>query len=317
MLENHIRLSGRTGVRKRTMEWIVRATEEDRRDWLASAPVCTTLGRRGISHVGVACAIHPYEVKRPSLNGMFVMACVAGQGEVLLENRWRKFGAGTACLAPPRAPNAYRCTHEGAWEFVWVRYLQPPARRPIVVTSAPLLAAFDGRPLWAAVLGLHHEAHGSAQPAIMDRWVDLIEDYVRRFTQPWREDERLRRLWEEVARDLSREWTIAELASINGMSDEQLRRLCLKALGRTPRAQLTWMRMERAAERISASGEKLEAIAREVGYDSVFSFSNTFQRLFGRRPSEYRTAADPKERWAKPTASIRKTTPLARRKQTR
>ena len=50
--------------------------------------------------------------------------------------------------------------------------------------------------------------------------------------------------------------------------------------------------MERAAERISISQEKLEAIAREVGYDSVFSFSNTFQRFFGRRPSEYRNTLE-------------------------
>ncbi|HTD65907.1 MAG TPA: helix-turn-helix transcriptional regulator [Candidatus Limnocylindria bacterium] len=288
MPQNHIHLSKQTAGSFRTQEWIVRASAEDRRDWLRDTPVCRALVRRGISHAGVAHAAYPYEVTRPSLSGMFVMACVDGAGEVLLDNRWRRFSAGQACLAPPYAPNAYRCISGCRWEFVWVRYVQPPSRRPIVFAAAPLLAAFDGEALRAAVLGLHHEAASVALPAALDQWVDLIETYVRRFTQPWREDDRLHHLWEDVAADLARHWTVNELAARAGLSDEQLRRLCLRTLGRSPRQQLTWMRMERAGAQIAVGTEKLETIAREVGYDSVFSFSNTFHRLLGCRPSEYR-----------------------------
>lgn len=288
MPQNHIHLSEHTVSGSGTREWMVRGNADDRRDWLHSAPVCAALARRGISHVGVADARHPYEVVRPRLSGMFVMASVGGVGEVLLDNRWRKFAAGQACLAPPHAPNAYRAIAGHRWEFVWVRYILPPSRRPLVFAAAPLLAAFDGEPLRAAVLGLHHEARGAAAAAVLDQWVGLIETYVRRFTQPWREDDRLHQLWEEVAADLASEWTVGKLAARAGLSPEQLRRLCLRTLGRSPRQQLTWMRMERAAEMIAAGTGKVEAIARAVGYESVFSFSNTFLRLFDCRPSAYR-----------------------------
>jgi AraC-like DNA-binding protein len=288
MPTTHIHLSEQTIGNDGTHEWMVRASASDRRGWLRKAPLCPALARRGISHVGAARAVHPYQVTRPRLSGMFVMACVGGAGEVLLDNRWRRFTSGHACLAPPFAPNAYRCVPGSAWEIVWVRYIQPPRQRPLVFAAAPLLAAFDGEPLRAAVLGLHHEARSEAIPAVLDQWVCLIETYVRRFTQPWREDDRLRRLWEDVTADLAHAWTVDRLAAHAGLSTEQLRRLCLHTLGRSPRQQLIWMRMERAAAQLASGADKVESIARDVGYESVFSFSNTFHRLLGCRPSEYR-----------------------------
>lgn len=288
MLQNHIHLSEHTEGGAGTREWIVRARADDRRSWLKQAPVCAQLARRGISHVGMAVAVHPYAVTRPSLNGLFVMACVNGEGEVLLDNRWRRCTEGQACLAPAHAPNAYRCVPGRRWEFVWVRYVQPPARRPLVRAAAPLLAAFNGQALGAAVMGLYFEAHGVGTPALLDQWVGLIETYVRRFTQPWREDDRLHGLWESVAAELGRHWSVKEMAGLAGISVEQLRRLCLQTLGRSPRQQLTWMRMERAAARLAGSSEKVDTIARAVGYESMFSFSNAFLRLLGRRPSAYR-----------------------------
>jgi AraC-like DNA-binding protein len=288
MRGNHIHLSEQTVGSAATREWIVRASKTEQREWFQDAPVCSALGRRGIAHVGVAHARHPYEVARPRLSGMFVMACVDGAGEVLLDNRWRRFRSGQACLAPPFAPNAYRCVPGVRWEFAWVRYVQLATRRPLICAPAPLLAAFDGQSLRSAVLGLYHEARGAASPAALEQWVNLIEMYVGRFTHAWREDDRLHHLWETVAADLARNWTVAELAAQARLSGEQLRRLCLRTLGRSPRQQLTWMRMERAAAQISSGREKIEVVARAVGYESVFSFSNTFHRLLGHRPSEYR-----------------------------
>jgi AraC-like DNA-binding protein len=288
MRGNHIHLSEQTVGSAATREWIVRADRAEQRAWLRNAPVCSALALRGIAHVGVASATHPYEVARPKLSGMFVMACVGGSGEVLLENRWRKFRRGQACLAPPFVPNAYRCVPGVRWEIVWVRYVQPPTRRPAVSAAAPLLAAFDGEPLRAAVLGLYHEARSTAQPAAVEQWVNVIEMYVARFTHAWREDHRLHQLWEAVDADLAHDWTVAQLAAHAGLSAEQLRRLCVRTLGRSPRQQLTWMRMQRAAAQIATGTEKMEAVARAVGYESVFSFSNTFYRLLGHRPSAYR-----------------------------
>jgi AraC-like DNA-binding protein len=37
------------------------------------------------------------------------------------------------------------------------------------------------------------------------------------------------------------------------------------------------------------TGEKIEDIAQQVGYQNPFAFSNTFKRMTGFRPSQFRT----------------------------
>lgn len=271
-----------------TREQVVRASADDRRAWLVDAPVCTALSRHHIAHVGVAEARHPYRVVRRDLSGTFMMACCRGEGRVWLDGRWQKFGAGQACIAPPHAVHAYGTVPGRTWDFVWVRYREPEGRRPIVTASSPVLAAFDGQALRAAAEGLHHEAGGAAEPAQLERWVELIEAYVRKFTHPWREDDRLHRLWAAVEADLTAAWSVEQLARRAGLSSQQLRRLCVQHLGRKPAEQLAWLRIRRAATLLGTSREKVATVARAVGYQSAFAFSSTFRRLTGCRPSEYR-----------------------------
>ncbi|MCI0541052.1 MAG: AraC family ligand binding domain-containing protein [Verrucomicrobiales bacterium] len=168
-----------------TTERVVRASRADARDWLADAPVCVMLARHGIVHVGVAEVTHPYEVRRPDLSGTFMMVCSAGEGRVWLEGKWWPMRANAACLAPPHAFHAYRAVPRKAWSIAWVRYQEPDGALPIVNARAPVVAAFDGGPLAAAIVGLHREASGTASPAAMQLWVDLIQHYARTFAEPW------------------------------------------------------------------------------------------------------------------------------------
>lgn len=274
-----------------TTERVVRASQADARDWLADAPVCASLVRHGIVHVGAAAAAHPYSVKRPDLSGTFVMVCTGGEGRVWLEGRWQPMRAGMACLAPPHAFHAYRAVPRKAWRIAWVRYQEPEGTLPIVNTRAPVLAEFDGAPLTAAIEGLHAEASSTASPAAMQMWADLIQHYARTFAAPWRTDDRLREMWQAVMQDLAADWSLPKLAAQAGMSAKHLRRLCQHSLGRTPAQQVTSLRLQCAATLLITTQDKVEAIARSVGYASLFTFSHTFQRFTGCRPSAYRSAA--------------------------
>jgi len=288
MMPDEVPLTETNTAGRGSRELIVRASADDRREWLADAPIVAALARRHIVHVGVADARHPYKVVRRDLSGTFLMACCEGAGRVWLDGRWQRFSEGQACVAPPHAVHAYGSIPGQRWEFVWVRYQEPAGRRPIVAASSPLLVAFEGRPLRAAVVGLFHEAGGAGEAAQLDRWVELIEAYVRGFTHPWRKDDRLHRLWETVAADLAAEWSVEKLAREVGLSSQQLRRLCVQQLGRKPAEQLAWLRVRQAAALLANGREKIETVARAVGYRSAFTFSKTFRRFTGSRPSEYR-----------------------------
>jgi AraC-like DNA-binding protein len=196
--------------------------------------------------------------------------------------------SGMACLAPPHAFHSYRAVPRKEWSIAWVRYQEPDGALPIVNARAPVLTAFDGGPLSAAIEGLHREACGSASPASLQLWVDLIQHYARTFAEPWRNDDRLRAVWQAVIHDLSAEWPVAKLATLAGMSVKHFRRLCQQTLGRTPAQHATALRLQYAALLLTTTSEKVESIARQVGYHSLFTFSHTFKKFTGSRPSEYR-----------------------------
>ncbi len=132
-------------------------------------------------------------------------------------------------------------------------------------------------------------ARGGGGPAAIHHWVELIQTYVLRFAQPWHVDDRLWQVWEKVAGNLSEEWTLSRLAHEAHLSGEHLRRLCHQQLGRSPMHQVIYLRMRKAAELLTSTGDKVETIAGTVGYQNPFVFSTTFKKWIGWRPSEHRT----------------------------
>jgi AraC-like DNA-binding protein len=281
-MEKEIRLA-------ETIEQVVRASHADTREWLVDAPVCVSLARHGIVHVGLADIRHPYSVRRPDLSGTFVMMCISGEGRVWLEGDWKPLLPGMACLAPPHAFHAYRSVPKKPLSIAWVRYQEAEGAMPIVNARAPVLAPFDGSPFEAAVQGLYCEAAGTASPAAMQLWVDLIQHYARTFAEPWRTDDRLRVVWQTVGADLAGDWTLENLAKLAGLSPKHLTRICQQSLGRTPARQVTALRLQHAANLLTTTSDKVESIAAQVGYKSLFTFSHTFKKFTGSRPSEYRS----------------------------
>lgn len=274
----------------RTRQTVVRMSTVDSRDWLQGAPVCETLRQHRIAHLGICEAQAPYRIVRMKQSGTFFMACFAGEGRVLVDGRWQVCRAGMACLLPPHLLNAFHAVPGKPWDFVWVRYESVPEKRPIVSASSPVLAKFSAEPLRLAALGLHADCL-AGQPATLHHWVELVQSYVRQFAQPWQMDERLSSLWEKVARQPELDWTSARLAALAHMSEEHLRRLTTRQLGRPPMRHVTWLRMRHAAELLATTDEKINSVAQAVGYQNAFVFSTTFKRWIGWRPSEHRMKA--------------------------
>ena len=236
-------------------------------------------------------AVHPFEVVRNRQSGTFMLACFEGEGGVWIDGRWVTIGPGQACLQPPFIRNALKCPAAGRWRFAWVRYEDACGRAPMVSALSPILGSFEPAGLLTAIRGLHAESAGAGAPAALHHWSQLIQHYVLRFARPHEPDSRLWRLWQRVSGDLARPWTLTEMAAIACVSEEHLRRLCKREIGRSPKQHLIFLRLQEAAGLLSTTDEKVEVIARAVGFESAYTFSNTFKRWIGWRPSEHRTKA--------------------------
>ncbi len=267
---------------------VVQSHLEENVDWLKDAPVCELLSQYHINHAGIMQAEFPLEITRKEQSGTFMLACFSGEGRVLADGRWIKIKAGEACLLPPFVTNAIKCTPDQPWGFCWVRYIESRNATPIVTEISPVRGDFKATPMLMAIRGLITESTNQTVPAIQHHWVELIHNYVLRFAQPHQEDDRLWKLWKIVEQNLDYEWTLSQLAKSACLSDEHLRRLCKKQLGRSPVQHLTFLRMQQACHLLATTNDKVDFIASSVGYINGSNFSNAFTKWVGLRPSEYR-----------------------------
>lgn len=258
------------------------------RGWLSEMPQCPLLSGYSIAHTGIMDARKPYEIVRMDQSGTFMLACLEGEGVVLVDGAWKAICTGQACLLPPFVMNSLKCTGDKRWRFAWVRYEESRDAKPIVSSISPVTGSFDGSPLEAAITGLFSEAKASNDPASLQQWCALVNHYVMDFAGPSHLDERLWRLWSRVEKEPAHHWTLEGLSEIACLSSEHLRRLCLREIGRSPMRHLTFIRLQLAVRMLSSTGEKIETIARSVGFATIHSFSNAFKERFGRPPSDFR-----------------------------
>jgi AraC-like DNA-binding protein len=203
-------------------------------------------------------------------------------------------------VAPPHSLHAYRAVPRKPWTIAWVRYadadLDRPGRRggggsaaANLTNRAPALERFDGAGLGAAIAGLHREASAAgAAPAAMELWAQLVEHYAQSFLARFRGDDRLLPVWRDVSARLGEQWSLARLARLASLSTKQFARLTREMVGRSPSRHVAWLRLQRASHLLATTDDKVEAVARAVGYRSLFTFSRQFQRFTGHRPSTYR-----------------------------
>lgn len=87
--------------------------------------------------------------------------------------------------------------------------------------------------------------------------------------------------------DLSRAWTIDELAAIGAMSRTTLATRFKTIVGVPPMAYLTSLRMLKAVKRLGEPGTRTSQVAVEVGYESEAAFNAAFKRVLGMPPRRY------------------------------
>ena len=105
-----------------------------------------------------------------------------------------------------------------------------------------------------------------------------------------REDQgrRVGMLMGAIRADLPRAWTVSQMAAILGVSDTQLRRICARQLGATPRQLLCGIRLQAAALLLRDPGLRVKEIQAKVGITDASHFCRDFRDRFGVSPTEYR-----------------------------
>jgi AraC-like DNA-binding protein len=90
-----------------------------------------------------------------------------------------------------------------------------------------------------------------------------------------------------ILSDLTRQYSVPELASKVGMSQSAFARQFKETTGESPYRFIKQQRLERACVCLIEEGKSVSDTAMEVGYSSLSHFINEFKRHFGVTPGQY------------------------------
>jgi len=97
----------------------------------------------------------------------------------------------------------------------------------------------------------------------------------------------LARALQAIHADVRASWTVAELASISGMSRSAFSARFGEAMGCAPIEYLAGWRMALAKEALVRGAKSLDRIADEIGYESASAFSTAFRKRLGCPPGRF------------------------------
>lgn len=109
---------------------------------------------------------------------------------------------------------------------------------------------------------------------------------ARKTTQlpPWR----MHKVTKHIEQHLDRRLTLAELASLAGLSASHFSRAFRNALNTTPQHFVRQRRIERAKMMLTCPKRRLAHIAQECGFSDQAHFTRVFRHFVGEPPSRWR-----------------------------
>ncbi|WP_338733674.1 AraC family transcriptional regulator [Mangrovimonas cancribranchiae] len=127
--------------------------------------------------------------------------------------------------------------------------------------------------------------------AIVNAFKALLEQTVPQSLHlelPQPTDRRLIHIIDYLTNHIHQEHLLPELASKFSMTDKSLYRLFKKDLGMSFISYYTQLRVFKSLEYLMNPDYTISEIANMLGYSSLPTFSNTFSKIMGKRPSDYR-----------------------------
>lgn len=192
----------------------------------------------------------------------------------------------------------------GHWELSWVhfrprttwnKFLKWPVHanglRYLALTGNEVQADFAAA--FHAMLELQRRTLPVADDLAMAALEQaLIWSYAAAGSDASHFDARVRRAADYLASHLQVPFQLETLAGQCNLSVSRLSHLFKAQLGVSPQQFLEQQRIRHACDLLRLTGMSIAEVAREVGYDDPFYFSNRFRRNLGMSPMSYRKSAD-------------------------
>lgn len=118
-----------------------------------------------------------------------------------------------------------------------------------------------------------------------------FQDMLLEIASGWQADQRYQQtlaLLEEMTKDLSKNWSLEDMAAYCYCSTAQVRRNIVKYTGMLPKEYQENIKFDCAASWLSKGDMSIDDICFKLGFSDRFHFSRRFKEFYGQPPVKYR-----------------------------
>lgn len=229
-----------------------------------------------------------------------IILTTSGKGEAVHPDVTLSLSPGDVILYTPGTPFEYTGRSKRGWGRAWALFAPRPHWLDWfdwpAVADGLMLLHLEGGSL-AGVGSSLEAAHACATSGLRQKSsyaLNALEkallqcDQANPIAADAHIDARVQRVLEYIGDHLSQPMALDDLAHAASLSEAHLCRLFREQVGLTPMQCVEERRLTRAAEMLQLTPRPIADIAREVGYDDPFYFSNRFKKMMGVGPRGYR-----------------------------
>ncbi|WP_394142337.1 AraC family transcriptional regulator [Vibrio chagasii] len=248
----------------------------------------------GIVQCGTASCREFFSVYRKNQQKHMLLFTVRGKG-------WLESGGcryilepGSCITVPSGIENGFGIEEE-TWQIAWI-FLSPDKHWENIVSDE---ISYTLSPAAEVVSScIHTLLRSIALPidlggAIANHSVAQIEFLINApvSNHQSRNLVRLKCVFDNVQKQLHKEWNVHELANLFPCSEPHFHRLCQRYYSHSPMTHIMRMRMEYAARLLKSSDWSIQHIGEIVGYPNAANFSTRFKAWSGMTPRQFKRGA--------------------------
>ncbi len=255
-------------------------------------PGAELAGKWGIQLAGISDLTEGYQMGRRDCPFTVLICVLSGEGFCYFDGKPHALKEGNILMIRFGEDHIYRAS--GTWRILWF-HLDCCFRKE---TESPFFIRSDGeliQSLYRISLTFLRESQGERNGMILYNLGSLIALMIRRIlaypssgVRQSRDRQIIERLRREASRDLSRDWTVGELAELANITPSYLFKITGRTLDLSPQGFVTQMKMELAVQLLNHSDYPLKYIADRLGYSTPYAFSKAFRKRYGVSPGAFR-----------------------------
>ena len=251
-----------------------------------------------IAMMGVSRLLKDYVVCRDRSYNWHVLMLIR-QGELIFRNdaeknpKFCKFKQETLLFLPAHSFYTYGANDE--LQIIWF-HLNPEAATWHFLKNSNIfnVPADDEENFHSLIMLLYREYTLTMKPNsnicyYTEKLIEhMLERKLKLFITETESMRKIRKLFEKIELSLDQNWTVEKMAKQCNISQSLLYSLSQQYFGQSPMSRIHYLRMAAAANLLSNSDLKLDAIASMVWLGCGFSLSRAFKRFYGVSPKVYK-----------------------------